>query len=77
MPVTADSIGLLRVDLPAGLSDANVKVEFHVPGYGLAVPVLLICTEAAATPAVTSTFCLKFVSVRVFWVTPSLHLTNT
>lgn len=42
-----------------------------------ALPVLLICTEAAANTAVTSTFCLKFVSVRVFWVTPSLHLTNT
>lgn len=48
VPVTADSIGLLRVDLPAGLSDANVKVEFHVPGYGLAVPVLLIAIVAAA-----------------------------
>ena len=43
-----NSIGLLRVDLPAGLSDANVKVEFHVPGYGLAVPVLLIAIVAAA-----------------------------
>ena len=35
------------------------------------------CTEAAAKTAVTSRFCLKFVSVRVFLVTPSLHLTKT
>lgn len=43
----------------------------------VALPLLLICTEAAANTAVTSRFCLKLASVRVFWVTPSLHLTNT
>ena len=42
-----------------------------------ALPLLLICTEAAANTAVTSRFCLKLASVRVLLVTPSLHLTNT
>ena len=42
-----------------------------------ALPLLLIWIEAAANTAVTSTFWSKLVSVRVRWVTPSLHLTNT
>ena len=37
----------------------------------------VILTDRLAKTAVTSRFCLKFVSVRVLLVSPSLHLTNT
>lgn len=32
--------GLVEVLLPANLTDATVEVSFHVPGYGLAIPLL-------------------------------------
>ena len=41
------------------------------------MPSLLTSTDTAAKTAVTSRFCLNFVSVRVLLVTPSLHLTKT
>ena len=43
----------------------------------VALPELLMWMDAAENTAVTSRFCLKFASVRVLWVTPSLHLTKT
>lgn len=43
----------------------------------VALPELLMWMDAAENTAVTSRFCLKFESVRVLWVTPSLHLTKT
>ena len=47
VPVVTDSVGLLRVDVPAGLTDAEVRVTFAVPGYSLAVPALLVALAAA------------------------------
>ncbi|MPM82879.1 hypothetical protein SDC9_129941 [bioreactor metagenome] len=47
-PIITNSAGLLRVDLPAELSDAVVSIEFTAPGYGVAVPVLLMAILAAA-----------------------------
>ena len=41
------------------------------------MPSLEISTDTAANTAVTSRFCLNLESVRVRFVSPSLHLTNT
>ena len=43
----------------------------------VAWPSALFLTDASPKMAVTSRFCLKFVSVRVLLVSPSLHLTKT
>lgn len=48
VPVLTSSDGLLQIDLPGGLTDAQVDVEFRVPGYRLAVPVLIVAILAAA-----------------------------
>lgn len=44
--------GLLEVELPAGLDDTEVRVEFRVPGYGIAIPVLLIGLVVAVAQSV-------------------------
>ena len=52
VPVSANSDGLLQIDLPGELADAQVSVEFHEPGFRLAVPVLIVAILAAAAQGV-------------------------
>ncbi len=48
VPVSTNAIGLVQVDLPGDLTDAEVNVTFTVPGYNIAVPVLVVAVLAAA-----------------------------
>ncbi len=41
LPMVKTPEGLLEVEVPAGLTDAEVSVRFDVPGFRLAVPLLL------------------------------------
>lgn len=45
--VVENAQGLLEVPLPPGLQDADVAVEFAVPGYQLAVPLLVVALAGA------------------------------
>ena len=43
--------GFLEVALPAGLSEADVTIDFRVPGYSMAVPMLALAVGGAAIQA--------------------------
>jgi len=50
--VESSSEGLLEVSLPADLVDADVVVQFRVPGYPIAIPLLIVGVTVAAVQAV-------------------------
>ncbi|WP_286268428.1 hypothetical protein [Brooklawnia propionicigenes] len=47
IPVITNSVGLVRLDLPAGLVDAELSLNYTVPGYRVAVPVLVVAVLGA------------------------------